>query len=77
MGQDINQSKLVGGKRKNGHKYNCQCHICENMKNKAKRGGYEEEMEKEKEKMMGGSKKKNGHRRDCTCPICRNMRNSK
>ena len=34
MGQDINQSKLVGGKRKNGHKYNCQCHICENMRTK-------------------------------------------
>jgi hypothetical protein len=47
------------------------------MKNKAKRGGYEEELEKEKEKMMGGSKKKNGHRMDCMCPICKNMRNSK
>jgi len=77
MGKDINQHKLVGGKRKNGHKFNCTCHICENMKNKAKRGGYEEEVEKEKEKMMGGSKKKNGHRMDCNCPICKNMRNSK
>jgi len=77
MGTDINNSKLVGGKRKNGHKCNCVCHICENMKNKAKRGGYEEDVEKEKEKMMGGSKKKNGHRKDCKCPICKNMRNSK
>jgi len=77
MGKDINQHKLVGGKRKNGHKFNCTCHICENMKNKAKRGGYEEEVEKEKEKMMGGSKKKNGHRMDCSCPICKNMKNSK
>jgi hypothetical protein len=77
MGKDINQYKLVGGKRKNGHKQNCMCHICENMKNKAKRGGYEEELEKEKEKMMGGSKKKNGHRMDCNCPICKNMKNSK
>jgi hypothetical protein len=77
MGIDINNSKLVGGKRKNGHKSDCVCHICENMKNKAKRGGYEEDIEKEKEKMMGGSKKKNGHRKDCKCPICKNMKNSK
>jgi hypothetical protein len=77
MGNDINESKLVGGKRKNGHKLDCSCHICENMKNKAKRGGYEEDMEKEKEKMMGGSKKKNGHKANCQCPICKNMNNSK
>jgi len=77
MGKDINAAKLIGGKRKNGHKLNCVCHICENMKNKARRGGYEEELEKEEEKKMGGSKKKNGHRKDCTCPICKNMRNSK
>ena len=77
MGKDINESKLIGGKRKNGHKSHCTCHICENMKNKAKRGGYEEEAEKEKENMMGGSKKKNGHRKACKCPICKNMKNSK
>jgi len=77
MGKDINESKLIGGKRKNGHKSNCTCHICENMKNKARRGGYEEEIKKEQEKMMGGSKKKNGHRKDCKCPICKNMKNSK
>jgi len=77
MSKDINESKLIGGKRKNGHKLECTCHICENMKNKAKRGGYEEEVEKEQEKKMGGSKKKNGHRKDCTCPICKNMQNSK
>jgi len=77
MGKEINEAKLIGGKRKNGHKFNCTCHICENMKNKARRGGYEEEVEKAEEKMMGGSKKKNGHRRDCNCPICKNMKNSK
>ena len=77
MGKDINESKLIRGKRKNGHKLDCVCHICENMKNKAKRGGYEEEVEKEHEKKMGGSKKKNGHRKDCACPICKNMQNSK
>jgi len=77
MGKDINESKLIGGKRKNGHKLDCTCHICENMKNKARRGGYEEEVEKEQEKKMGGSKKKNGHRKDCMCPICKNMQNLK
>jgi hypothetical protein len=76
MGKDINEAKLIGGKRKNGHKSDCTCHICENMKNKAISGGYEEELEKEQEKKMGGSKKKNGHRRDCNCPICKNMKNS-
>jgi len=69
--------KLGGAKRKNGHKMNCDCHICENMKNKAKRGGYEKDEQKKILNMMGGSKKKNGHRPDCTCPICKNMRNAK
>ena len=77
MGSNINTSKLVGGKRKNGHKSNCSCHICENMKNKARRGGYEEEAEKEREYLAGGYKKKNGHRKTCRCPICKNMKNSK
>jgi hypothetical protein len=70
-------AQLGGAKRKNGHKANCSCHICENMKNKAKRGGYEEDAEKEQIKLMGGSKKKNGHKPNCACPICKNMKNSK
>lgn len=74
---NIDEVKLGGAKRKNGHKLDCTCHICENMKNKAKRGGYEEEVKIEEEKMMGGSKKKNGHRKDCKCPICKNMKNAK
>ena len=69
--------KLGGAKRKNGHKMNCECHICQNMQNKAKRGGYEEDAEKEQLKMMGGSKKKNGHKPNCNCPICKNMRNAR
>jgi hypothetical protein len=77
MSDDINKSKLVGGKRKNGHKSNCTCHICENMENKAKRGGYKEEIEKKKEFIAGGLNKKNGHRKACECPICKNMKNSK
>jgi hypothetical protein len=69
--------QLGGAKRKNGHKANCSCHICENMKNKAKRGGYEEDAKKKQIKLMGGSKKKNGHKPDCDCPICKNMKNAK
>jgi len=69
--------KLGGAKRKNGHKSDCSCHICENMMKKSKRGGYEEDAEKEMLKKMGGSKKKNGHKPTCSCPICKNMKNSK
>jgi hypothetical protein len=69
--------KLGGAKRKNGHKMDCDCHICDNMKNKAKRGGYREDAEKEELKKNGGSKKKNGHKPNCSCPICKNMRNAK
>ena len=46
-------AQLGGAKRKNGHKANCSCHICENMKNKAKRGGYQEDVEKAALKKMG------------------------
>jgi hypothetical protein len=74
---DTDTVKLGGAKRKNGHKSNCTCHICENMVAKAKRGGYKEDLEKEREKKMGGSKKKNGHKKDCDCPICKNMKNKK
>ena len=68
--------KLGGAKRKNGHKSDCSCHICENMMKKAKRGGYEEDAEKEMLKKMGGSKKKNGHKPNCDCPICKNMKHA-
>ena len=77
MDSNINSSKLAGGKRKNGHKLDCSCHICENMTNKARRGGYKEELEKKREYLAGGSKKKNGHRKACICPICKNMKKSK
>lgn len=71
------EAQLGGARRKNGHKANCTCHICENMKNKAKRGGYQDDAEKAEMKMNGGSKKKNGHKMNCTCPICKNMKNAK
>jgi hypothetical protein len=74
---NIDEVKLGGARRKNGHKSNCSCHICENMTKKARRGGYTEEIEKKNEYISGGSKKKNGHRKDCKCPICKNMKNAK
>lgn len=75
--QNVTEIKIDRAKRKNGHKLDCICHICENIKNKAKRGGYEKEAEMEIEKIKGGSKKKNGHRTNCNCPICINMKNAK
>jgi hypothetical protein len=70
---DLEQA--AGAKKKNGHKCTCDCHICENIKNKAKRGGYKEEKEKKMLQLKGGSKKKNGHKPNCMCPICKNMMN--
>lgn len=68
---------LGGAKRKNGHRMNCDCHICENIKKKHERGGYEEDRQKKIFKLKGGPKKKNGHKPDCDCPICKNMKNMK
>jgi hypothetical protein len=68
--KNITQKMLGGARRKNGHKTTCNCHICENMRSKAKRGGYEDDYEKI---VTGGSTKKNGHKANCKCPICKNM----
>jgi hypothetical protein len=64
----------LGGRKKkgNGHKANCGCPICKNMRG-TKRGGGEEE---DTEFKMGG-KKKNGHKANCGCPICVNMKHAK
>lgn len=65
----------LGGRRRkksNGHKANCGCPICKNMRG-SKRGGGEEE---DTEFKMGG-KKKNGHKANCACPICVNMKHAK
>jgi hypothetical protein len=71
-------AEMMGGaKRKNGHKSTCSCHICENMKNKARRGGYRIDAQKAALKKSGGSRKKNGHSPTCGCPICKNMKNAK
>ena len=62
---------MGGAKKKNGHKYDCKCHICKNILAKAKRGEYGKTKEV--------SKKINGHKMDCKCCICKNMlsKNSK
>ena len=39
----IDQAKLMGGKKKNGHSDDCKCHICQNMMKKAERGQYTKE----------------------------------
>ena len=56
---------MGGAKKKNGHKYDCKCHICQNILAKAKRGEYGKPKEV--------SKKINGHKMDCKCCICKNM----
>jgi len=71
------KKNVLSAKKKNGHKLNCGCHICENIANKAKRGGYEEEEKNEEFKKMGGLKKKNGHKPNCACIICKHMKNAK
>jgi hypothetical protein len=74
---DVDTMKMMGGKRKNGHKMDCGCHICKNMEAKAERHGYQEDIEKDQERKMGGPQKKNGHKKDCGCPICCNMKDAK
>jgi hypothetical protein len=70
---DQNQGPTqLGGRRKkgNGHKANCKCPICKNMK----RGGSEDPMI---ETVLSGGEKKNGHKSQCKCPICINMKYAK
>ena len=69
---DQNQGPTqLGGRRKkgNGHKANCKCPICKNMK----RGGEDPMIENGLE----GGGKKNGHKSNCMCPICINMKYAK
>lgn len=67
------KENLLREKRKaNGHKSTCTCHICENIKNKIRKGGYEKDALKEQMK-RGGYHKPNGHTPHCKCIICKNM----
>jgi hypothetical protein len=63
-------------RRANGHKSTCTCHICENIKNKIRKGGYEKDALKEQMK-RGGYHKPNGHTPHCKCIICKHMSNKK
>ena len=63
-------------RRANGHKSTCTCHICENIKNKIQKGGYEKDVLKEQMK-RGGYHKPNGHPPNCKCIICQHMANKK
>jgi hypothetical protein len=74
MPSSTDKNKLIMGKKKNGHKMDCQCHICENMKAKANRNGYEEDLNRERERKMG-KRKQNGHKMECKCIICKNINN--
>jgi hypothetical protein len=70
--KNVSPTQLGGRKKKgNGHKANCGCPICKNMRG-SKRGGEDPEIEFK----MGG-KKKNGHKANCGCPICVNMKHAK
>ncbi len=72
----IPTAQLGGGvRKKNGHKENCGCPICKNMKHDKKKGGYTDVMEERgSSTQVAGGKKKNGHKAACKCPICKNMK---
>lgn len=64
---DEKSTNILGGRKKgNGHKHNCGCPICMNMK-KSKRRNI----------TMKGGKKPKGHKANCGCPICKKIRNKK
>jgi hypothetical protein len=69
---DESQVKMGGKKKSNGHKANCKCPICKNMK--MKKGG---SMPTLRPANFVGGKKANGHKSTCKCPICVNMKHQK
>ena len=72
-----NMLKTQGGggiKKKNGHKANCKCPICVNMKHAKGGAGYDVEGDDDSSTMQEGGKKSNGHKANCKCPICKNMK---
>jgi hypothetical protein len=75
MSDDDDDSQITsGGKKKsNGHKANCKCPICKNMKMK-KGGSMQQEL---RPANFVGGKKANGHKSTCKCPICVNMKHQK
>jgi hypothetical protein len=72
----MNNAQGGGGiRKKNGHKDNCKCPICVNMKHAKGGAGYDvEQDDEESSSMQEGGKKSNGHKANCKCPICKNMK---
>jgi hypothetical protein len=75
-----NMLKTQGGsgiRKKNGHKANCKCPICVNMKHAKGGAGYDvEDYDNDTSEIQEGGKKSNGHKANCMCPICKNMKKS-
>ena len=74
-----NTLNMQGGgiKKKNGHKDNCECPICVNIKHAKGGAGYDvDNTETSTVTQTAGKKKSNGHKANCGCPICRNMKKS-
>ena len=67
--QILEPATIGGGKKANGHKAECACPICKNMKHSKKGGSKMQEPA-----TVGGAKKSNGHKAACACPICVNMK---
>ena len=75
-----NTLNMQGGgiKKKNGHKDNCECPICVNIKHAKGGAGYDvDNTETSTVTQTAGKKKSNGHKANCGCPICQNMKNKK
>jgi len=72
----MNKTQGGGGiRKKNGHKDNCKCPICLNMKHAKGGAGYDVgDDDDDSSSMQEGGKKSNGHKANCKCPICKNMK---
>ena len=60
-----------GVKKSNGHKMDCKCPICINIKHAKGGAGYD--VDDNDDSQVNAKKKSNGHKANCGCPICKNM----
>jgi rubredoxin len=75
MNNALNRQGGGGIRKKNGHKDNCKCPICVNMKHARGGAGYDvEDDDENSSSIQEGGKKSNGHKANCKCPICKNMK---
>ena len=79
--QSCQSAQSGGGVRKsNGHKEDCKCPICINIKHAKGGAGYDvddnenNDIETVSPAKNSGAKKSNGHKANCGCPICKNMK---